>query len=43
MNILKNKIVYCKTEEQAKKLMQIAEDEGYTWPNKSNKRRDDYE
>ena len=31
MNILKNKIVHCKTEEQAKKLMQIAEDEGYKW------------
>ena len=35
MNILKNKIVHCETEEQAKKLMQIAEDEGYTWHNKS--------
>ena len=31
MSILKNKIVHCKTEEQAKKLMQIAEDEGYRW------------
>lgn len=31
MNVLKNKIIHCKTEEQAKKLMQIAEDEGYRW------------
>ena len=31
MNVLKNKIVYCKTNEEAKKLMQIAEDEGYRW------------
>ena len=31
MSILKNKIVHCETEEQAKKLMQIAEDEGYIW------------
>ena len=31
MNVLKNKIVHCKTEKEAKKLMQIAEDEGYTW------------
>ena len=35
MNILKNKIVHCETEEQAKKLMLIAEDEGYIWYNKS--------
>ena len=33
MSILKNKIVHCTTEEQAKKLMQIAEDEGYIWFN----------
>ena len=33
MNVLKNKIVHCTTEEQAKKLMQIAEDEGYIWFN----------
>ena len=33
MNILKNKIVHCKTEEQAKKLMQIADNEGYFWHN----------
>ena len=33
MNILKNKIVHCKTEEQAKKLMQIADNEGYIWFN----------
>ena len=33
MSILKNKIVHCTTEEQAKKLMQIAEDEGYIWCN----------
>ena len=31
MNVLKNKIIHCKTEEEAKKLMQIAEDEGYRW------------
>ena len=31
MNILKNKIVHCETEEQAKKLMQIGEDQGYIW------------
>ena len=31
MSILKNKIVHCETEEQAKKLMQIAEEEGYRW------------
>ena len=31
MSVLKNKVVHCKTEEEAKKLMQIAEDEGYTW------------
>ena len=31
MSILKNKIVHCETEEQAKKLMQIAEEEGYVW------------
>ena len=31
MSILKNKIVHCETEEQAKKLMQIAEDERYMW------------
>ena len=31
MNVLKNKIVHCKTEDEAKKLMQIAEDEGYRW------------
>ena len=31
MNVLKNKIVHCKTEEEAKKLMQISEDEGYRW------------
>lgn len=31
MNVLKNKIVHCKTEEEANKLMQIAEDEGYMW------------
>ena len=33
MSVLKNKIVHCTTEEQAKKLMQIAEDEGYIWFN----------
>ena len=33
MNILKNKIVHCETEEQAKKLMLIAEEEGYIWAN----------
>ena len=33
MSILKNKIVHCETEEQAKKLMQIAEEEGYVWHN----------
>ena len=31
MSILKNKIVHCETEEQAKKLMKIAEEEGYVW------------
>ena len=31
MSVLKNKVIHCKTEEQAKKLMQIAEDEGYKW------------
>lgn len=35
MSILKNKIVHCTTEEEAKKLMQIAQDEGYIWYNKS--------
>ena len=33
MSVLKNKIVHCKTEEQAKKLMQIADNEGYFWHN----------
>ena len=33
MSILKNKIVHCETEEQAKKLMQIADNEGYFWHN----------
>ena len=33
MSILKNKIVHCKTEEEAKKLMQIADNEGYFWHN----------
>ena len=33
MRILKNKIVHCETEEQAKKLMQIADNEGYIWGN----------
>lgn len=33
MNVLKNKIVHCNTEDEAKKLMQIAEDEGYIWSN----------
>ena len=33
MNVLKNKIVHCKTEEEAKKLMQIGEDQGYIWHN----------
>ena len=33
MNKLKNKVVHCKTEEQAKKLMQIADNEGYFWHN----------
>ena len=31
MRLLKNKIIYCKTEDDAKKLMQIAEDERYVW------------
>ena len=31
MNVLKNKIIHCKTEDEAKKLMQISEDEGYRW------------
>ena len=31
MNVLKNKIVHCKNEMEAKKLMQISEDEGYRW------------
>ena len=33
MSVLKNKIVHCTTEEQAKKLMQIADNEGYFWHN----------
>ena len=33
MSILKNKIVHCETEAQAKKLMQIADNEGYIWHN----------
>ena len=31
MSILKNKIVHCMTEDEANKLMRIAEDEGYRW------------
>lgn len=33
MSVLKNKIIHCETEEQAKKLMQIADNEGYIWSN----------
>ena len=29
MSVLKNKVIHCETEEQAKKLMEIAEDEEY--------------
>ena len=31
MSVVKNKIIHCKTEDEAKKLMQISEDEGYRW------------
>ena len=36
MSILKKKVVHCKTEEQAKKLMQIADNEGYFWHNRDS-------
>ena len=36
MSILKNKVIHCKTEKQAKKLMQIADNEGYFWHNRDS-------
>ena len=42
MSVLKNKIVHCKTEEQVKKLMQIAEDEGYIWATGSKATKKNY-
>ena len=42
MSVLKNKVVHCKTEEQAKRLMQIAEDEGYIWATGSKATKKNY-